>query len=375
MQIDCDFDGGSIDVLGPEGPTTWALALRDDNAADYRQWFYFRVRNAAGRPSEFHIKNARQASYPGGFWDYRAVASYDGEHWFRVHTEHDGQVLEIHHTPERDVIAYACFAPYPTERHHALLDRVRASGRLGVLEIGKSLEGRPMNVVVCGDQGRPVKRIWIIAHQHPGETMAAWFMEGVIHRMLDQGDPVARALLDKAVLYLVPRMNPDGCARGNHRTNAAGLDLNRQWLSPDRARAPEVHHVREAIAAGGCDMFLDVHGEESIPYVFAYGAEGVPSYSRRLASLEDRFASTMERIDGDYQRRHGYEIDPPGKADLRLASLYVAERYDCLALGLEMPFKDNANRRDPALGWSPERSRRLGRSTLETVLACVDGLR
>ena len=140
-------------------------------------------------PCEFRILNARQSSYSGGWWDYRACASYDGEHWFRVHTEHDGQVLEIHHTPERDVVAYACFPPYPTERHEGLLARVRASGRLGVVELGKSFEGRPMNAVICGDQGRSVPRIWIIAHQHPGETMAGWFMEGVLHRMLDEGDP------------------------------------------------------------------------------------------------------------------------------------------------------------------------------------------
>ncbi|EYF04866.1 M14 family metallopeptidase [Chondromyces apiculatus] len=379
MQIDCDFDGGSIEILNASDPSSVALALRGDNAAEYMQWFYFRVRHAAGVACTFRIVNARQASYPGGWWEYGVCASYDGEHWFRVPTEHDGQVLAIHHRPERDVVAYACFAPYPTDRYEGLLDQVRASGQqgrpLGVFEVGKSLEGRPMNVIVCGDQGRSVPRVWIIAHQHPGETMAGWFMEGVVRRMLDEGDGVARGLLDRAVVYLVPRMNPDGCARGNHRTNAAGRDLNREWLYPDRSAAPEVFHVREAMQAGGVDLFLDVHGDESIPYVFAYGAEGVPSYTQRLASLEERFAATLERIDGEYQRARGYELDPPGKADLRLSSLYVAERYGCLALGLEMPFKDNANRRDPHLGWSPERCRRLGRSTLEAVLSCIDALR
>jgi murein tripeptide amidase MpaA len=375
MQIDCDFEAGSIVVLEASDPSSVSLALRGDNASDFRQWFHFRVRDAKGVPCTFRIVNAGQASYPGGFWDYRACASYDGEHWFRVPTEHDGGPLIIHHTPERDVIAYACFPPYPSKRHEALLEKARSSQRASVIELGKSVEGRPMSVLSFGDQGRSVRRVWIIAHQHPGETMAAWFIEGLVFRLLDEGDPAARALLDKAQLYVVPSMNPDGSARGNHRTNAAGRDLNREWLYPSRETSPEVFLVRQAMMDGGIDMLLDVHGEEALPYVFAFGAEGIPDYSERLAGLEDLFARTLEQIDGDFQRERGYERDPPGGADLRLATDHVAQRFDCLAVGLEMPFKDNVNRRDEAVGWSPERCRHLGRSVVEAVLVCVDALR
>ena len=70
-----------------------------------------------------------------------------------------------------------------------------------------------------------------------------------------------------------------------------------------------------------------------------------------------------------------FEYDPPGEADMRFASMYVASRFDCLSLGLEMPFKDNANRPDEAVGWSPERCRGFGRRVLEAVLASVDSLR
>jgi murein tripeptide amidase MpaA len=53
--------------------------------------------------------------------DYRAVASYDHRHWFRVPTEFDGQRLVISHMPERDSIYYAYFEPYSWERHLDLL--------------------------------------------------------------------------------------------------------------------------------------------------------------------------------------------------------------------------------------------------------------
>jgi murein tripeptide amidase MpaA len=205
--------------------------------------------------------------------------------------------------------------------------------------------------------------------------MAAWSMEGLIARLLDAQDPIGDALQDGAVLYLVPGMNPDGAVLGNHRTNAAGRDLNREWLSPSEERSPEVFHVRRAILDGGVDLFLDVHGEESLPYVFAAACEGIPDYTERLKGLEDLFASHLAGVDPDFQREHGYELDAPGQADLRIASNYIAQRCDCLSLTLEMPFKDNVNRPDEEAGWSPERSGGFGRSTLESVLACLGALR
>lgn len=375
MRIDSDFDGGSIQVIDGGDPAHVTLKLRRDNASDFKQWFFFRVRKTAGLDCTYAILDAGESSFPGGWSDYRACASYDGETWFRVPTELDGDALVFRHTPDHDLVTYACFAPYQTDRHEALLARARASARARVVKLGESVEGRPMNALVFGDQGRPVRRVWIVALQHPGETMAGWAADGVVDRLLDEGDPLVAALLDKAVVYVVPRMNPDGSARGNHRTNAAGRDLNREWSDPSMDASPEVFAVRQALEEGGVDLFLDLHGDETIPYVFDFGAEGVPRYGERLAGLEGLFRSALQRVDEGYQREHGYDLDPPGEADLRLANMYVAERFDCLSLGIELPFKDDFDHPDPAVGWSPERSRRFGRSLVEAVLACVDAVR
>src|SRR3712207_9122153 len=77
-------------------------------------------------------------------------------------------------------------------------------------------------------------QIWLSARQHPGETMAEWWMEGALERLLDEADPVARRLLGKATFHVVPNMNPDGSRRGHLRTNAVGTNLNREWHDPSR---------------------------------------------------------------------------------------------------------------------------------------------
>jgi murein tripeptide amidase MpaA len=375
VDIDTDYDSGKIAVLDASDPGDVELALLPDNAASFMQWFSFRARGVAGEACRFRIGNAGEATYANGFEDYRAVASYDGDAWFRVPTEYEDGELTLLHTPEEDQVQYAYFAPYPFARSVELVERARASERARVERLGESADGRPMDVVVVGAEGRGAMRAWLIGRQHPGEPHGAWFVEGALERLLDEDDPVARALLDRFVFYLVPMMNPDGAARGNHRTNALGLDLNRQWRKPDRHASPEVYLVQRALLDGGADVFFDAHGDEDIPYVFAAGCEGNPRYTARLDRLEDVFQDRLIELDDDFQREHGYEHDHPERKNLAAAANWVGQRFDCLSLTLEMPFSDNANRVDERFGWSPDRCKSFARSTLEAVLACADELR
>src|SRR4030095_13451623 len=146
-------------------------------------------------------------------------------------------------------------------------------------DLGATVEGRDINVVTVGTPGAGRKSLWIIARQHPGETMAEWFVEGLLERLLDDSDPVARRLAERAVLHVVPNMNPDGSVRGNLRTNAAGANLNREWMAPSLERSPEVFAVRNKMHETGCDLFLDVHGDESLPYVFVAGCEMLEGFT------------------------------------------------------------------------------------------------
>lgn len=229
-------------------------------------------------------------------------------------------------------------------------------------------------MLVVGEPDDSKKKIWIIARQHPGETMAEWFVEGLLDRLLDEDDGVARALLAKSVFYIVPNMNPDGSVRGHLRTNAVGVNLNREWQNPSMEKSPEVFLVRQKMLEVGLDMLLDVHGDENLPYNFVAGAEGVPSYNDKMARLEASFKQAFVTVTPEFQTRYGYERDEPGKANLTVCSNWVAEQFKTLAYTLEMPFKDNANLPDDAFGWSDVRAMKLGQDSLAAILAVVDDL-
>lgn len=373
-RVSGQFDGGAIDVIDVGRCDDIKVALRADSHADFRQWFYFRLQGAAQQATRIRFVNAAQATYVEGWRDYRTVASYDRRAWFRVPTTFDGKELVIDHTPERDSIYYAYFEPYSWDRHLDLLGRADASSRAKVSDLVPSVEGRDLNLVTVGESAPGKKALWVIARQHPGETMAEWFVEGMLERLLDAADPVARRLLERAVVRIVPNMNPDGSVRGNLRTNATGANLNREWMEPSRERSPEVFGVRAAMQATGVDAFLDVHGDEGLPYIFVDGNERVPAYSPRMQALELRFAESLKFANPDFQTTHGYTSDKETKANLTIASKWVGQTYGGLALTLEMPFKDNADLPDAEFGWSGARSKRLGADTVTALYGTVQSL-
>lgn len=375
MKISTQFDAGAIIVRDLSQPEHIRLALRPDNASSFKQWFYFRLQGAAYTPCVMHIEDAHEAAYPAGWDGYQAVASYDRQNWFRVPTAYENDELIITHTPLANSIYYAYFEPYSHEQHLNLLGEAQGSGLCQIDDLGSTVQGRDINLLTIGNQVDSDLKIWVIARQHPGETMAEWFMEGFLSRLLDHQDPTARTLLDKATFYVVPNMNPDGSFLGNLRTNAAGANLNREWLEPSIERSPEVFYVREKMHEIGVDMFLDVHGDEGLPYVFVAGTEGVPNYNQQIADLETLFKNALQAASPDFQDVYGYEKDAAGQANLSMATAYVGNTFGCLAYTLEMPFKDNNNLPDDDFGWNGQRSLRLGESMLTAMLAVAKNLR
>ena len=59
---------------------------------------------------------------------------------------------------------------------------------------------------------------------------------------------------------------------------------------------------------------------------------------------------------------------------MSMSTTQLAERYGCVSMTLEMPFKDNFDLPDPVYGWSPERSRFLALSCLDALHAILPEL-
>lgn len=372
IRIDAQFDSGNIEVLGIDGASA-RLAIPADHMSEFRQWFHFRVSGAAGREVTLRIVDLKTSAYPEGWPGYRACVSEDREFWGRADTsydrEADGGTLTIRYTPASDIAWFAYFAPYSMERHHDLVAEAAASEGVRYRHLGQTLDGQPID---CLEMGDGETQVWLYARQHPGESMAEWWMEGALACLTDPSDPVARALRQRCTLHVVPNANPDGSRRGHLRTNAVGTNLNREWHEPTPEKSPEVLAIRAAMDETGVDFAMDVHGDEAIAAVFLAGFEGIPSWTDALGDKFYRYQRILARRTPDFQTAKGYAVAKPGTANLSMSTNQLAERFGACAMTLEMPFKDNDDLPDEAQGWSPERCRLLARDCLASLLEWLD---
>jgi|UniRef100_A0A6T7JN58 murein tripeptide amidase MpaA len=395
------FEGGNVEFVKQSvdennGWTKISVKVKPDVYTElekiaHMQYFSFRVTVSDLETPEqvtYVIENAAACSYPvawQGTTVFVSADKTDSESWTRNSTTKyvDGQLTWTHLHETSGTIYFSYFPPFSNERHLSLISKCsKYHGACQVQSLGQSLDGREIECISLGEGDTTC---WIIHRQHPGETMAEYYAEGLLTRLLgldtngqvDIDDPVVKDILTKFKFYIVPCMCPDGAVRGHLRTNACGANLNREWATkgnyeaPTLHRSPEVFSVLKKMDETGVDMFLDIHGDEELPYNFISGAEHCPTWGPRLQSLHGAFTAAYTRMNSDMQQDIGYP--PPDSPEsvleyLNVASNQVATRFDCLALTLEMPFKDCASNPDPERGWSPARSRKLGASVLEPLL-------
>ncbi|PZQ62930.1 MAG: hypothetical protein DI544_01705 [Sphingomonas taxi] len=368
IAINAAFDGGNIRVVAIDGEgDDWRcdLEIVRDHQSDFFQWFYFRAAGLRGRRVTFRILNAGESAYPFGWPGYRTRASTDLDAWRMIETRYDGGVLAFDWTGEHDLAWFAYFAPYTMEMHARLVARIAAHPGVTHRELGTTLDGQAIDYFRVGTGA---KQVWLYARQHPGESMAEWWMDGALDWLTSAA---AAPLLAAATVHVVPNMNPDGTRRGHLRTNAAGVNLNREWHAPSPERSPEVLCVLREMDATGVTFAIDVHGDEAIPANFIAGFEGIPSWTDPHGEKFYDFGRRLAAHSPDFQTELGYDRSAPGKANLSMSTNQLAERFGAVSVTLEMPFKDHDPNPDAAFGWSPERSKALGVACLEVLAGMI----
>lgn len=185
--------------------------------------------------------------------------------------------------PGATAIRLAKYFPWSVARKDALLQSLAGDPRVrSIATIGTSVLGRPIQRIELTDGTVPDAgkvRVWIHAGIHPAETTSYFTVEGLI-AWLRSADPLAAALLDRAILDVVPMANPDGVALGNYRTNANSVNLEDEWAAPYASTQPEIVALRTRIeqamgtvAAPGAnpiEVLLNLHASHNIAFPFHF---------------------------------------------------------------------------------------------------------
>lgn len=110
--------------------------------------------------------------------------------------------------------------------------------------IGHSVRGRPIRLLRFGNP-EAESVLLVTGRQHPPETTGAQALMTFVD-VLAADTELARAFRAETDILVVPLMNPDGVLAGNWRSNAHGIDINRDWGT---FTEPETRAVRDLLAA------------------------------------------------------------------------------------------------------------------------------
>jgi hypothetical protein len=237
-----------------------------------------------------NVWNGRHGSVAA---ELKTVAiSPDGQSWTTVPTDAlPGSRVRVTLTMPGDTLYLARMQPYRLSELERLLSSIRTHPRVAITPIGKTVAGRPLEIVRIGRDDAP-RRVFLRARAHPWEAGSSWVVHGLIERLL-QDDASTRALLERYVVYVLPMANKDGVALGRTRFNLLGKDLNRNWDAPaDAALAPEnaalERWLEGLIAAGRApDLALEMHNDgRGLLHISRPPVAHLAGYLERMARLE-----------------------------------------------------------------------------------------
>ena len=116
------------------------------------------------------------------------------------------------------------------DRHHDLVAEAAASEGVAYRRLGETHDGRPID---CLELGEGERQVWLYARQHPGESMAEWWMEGALACLTDPADPVRPRAAPRLSLPYRAQLQPGRHRRaGTSGRTRSGSISTAEWAEP-----------------------------------------------------------------------------------------------------------------------------------------------
>lgn len=237
-------EGARLSGVTRLGPGHYRLTvLPETSPINPSPWYGFGIDTTGPR------RLALEMDYAGTRHRYPPWLSSDasGTHWQAaapsdVAVDADGNArISLDLTPGRRLV----FAqpPAPLAAIDQWRDALAARTGADVQTIGHSVRGRPLQLVAFGNpDAREV--VLVLGRQHPPEVTGMRALQAFVDVLAgDDADAVAFRASHRVLV--VPVVNPDGVVEGHWRSNANGVDLNRDWGT---FQQPETRAVAAALA-------------------------------------------------------------------------------------------------------------------------------
>ena len=193
------------------------------------------------------------------------LISEDGVNWSIIPTDFiSGNQLRIKIRMKSDKIYLASVEPYRISDLDKLLNELKKNPLVEITDIGKTVEGRKLEIIRLGNPKAPFNII-LRARAHSWEPGGNWVVQGLVKKLLQED---SAPFLKRYCVYIMPMANKDGVSRGRTRFNTLGKDLNREWDFPaDKFLTPEKFAfetwLNRMIKSGKKpDLAIDLHNDQ-----------------------------------------------------------------------------------------------------------------
>lgn len=325
LRLDVNLEAGNGRNIRRLGPDHFALDTVGESSS-YANYFLFRVTHDSPRPVtcrvDVHVDPAM--SYHEA--DRRTFAlsrspiwiGDGGDRWRRLDDDTRGDMVS-HLTLRLQPGEVAHVSPNVTLGCERMSKQMRACAdacpQAALHTIGRSVEGRPIELVSVGNPSRP--RLLVIAGLHAIEFPGIWSAKGILEAACADDEP-GRWLREHFVVDILPHANPDGTVHGRQRTNLRGVDVYRQ-CRPGQPDAPEVAAIWSWLRDHVPALYVNFHGwtacergtepfEGSIrPRTAWYEKHGLRSLIEACDATLHRVAYPVSRYERIEQFTDGYD--------------------------------------------------------------------
>lgn len=262
---------------------------------------------------------------------YKPKVSLDGQSWSVVpHTLVDVKAAGYRVTIKLDLDDEPLFLSaqelFTNGAHDAWTDAMTNKPFTTSLQIGRSIEGRPIQMLKSAASIEAPKTVMLVGRQHPPEVTGALAMTSFSEELLSE-TTLAQQFRAKFDLMIIPNLNPDGVEHGYWRHNMAGIDLNRDWGPFTQPETLAAKAVIDGIDEPGLALFLDFHStRKNVFYTQPVGQDGT------------EYGFTAEWLSRARSKLSDYDFDRQGShnVDLPTSKTYIYERFDIPAITYEL---------------------------------------